>query len=257
MCDQLWTLVAPKILASGKASKSSRNLVTVQVFDKVWKGYLPVVKKVLMWVNSTCTSIVGNSTTSIDTEDLKSCCWRWYRYFCNQARWLFREEENANWEAHKLLAMRHTFSPRQASRMLETNWAMTTWRVLCNHSIKSQFLGFLYCKLFQYPSHLYSNILGLGAYYIYVEENPRQLNLFSNLQHQSSSSVNPSMQQPHPPIPMPYGYYPSPNPFFPNPMQWPEAIFPQTPANSTMPQRQVRGPIISDWLQYCDRLMPW
>jgi hypothetical protein len=51
--------------------------------------------------------------------------------------------------------------------------------------------------------------------------------------------------------------------YFPNPMlqQWPG--FPQPPGsqaygvpqpNPTVPPRPVRGPHISDWLQYCDRL---
>ena len=48
-------------------------------------------------------------------------------------------------------------------------------------------------------------------------------------------------------------------------MQWPQAVtgFPQPPGseayrapqpNPTGPQRQVRGPKISAWLPYCDRL---
>ena len=62
---------------------------------------------------------------------------------------------------------------------------------------------------------------------------------------------------------MPYGFYPPPYPFVANPMQWPGASFPQPPgpqsygvppANTTAPPRHVRGPRISDWLQYCDRI---
>jgi hypothetical protein len=78
------------------------------------------------------------------------------------------------------------------------------------------------------------------------------------------SSANSSMQaQPAFPQVTPYGFYSPFNPFFPNPMQWPGAGFPQPPgpqgfgvpqANPTVPLRQVRGPRIFDWLQYCDRL---
>ena len=38
MCDQLRPLVVPKILASGKPSKSARKLVMVQLFDKGMEG---------------------------------------------------------------------------------------------------------------------------------------------------------------------------------------------------------------------------
>ena len=59
---------------------------------------------------------------------------------------------------------------------------------------------------------------------------------------------------------MPYGVYPPPPPFsyysLPNPMQWaglpPQAPVPQP--NPTVPQKHIRGPRISPWLQYCDRL---
>ena len=69
---------------------------------------------------------------------------------------------------------------------------------------------------------------------------------------------------------MPYGFYPPPHsnfPNFPNPtgMQWPGAGFPQPPGpqaygvaqpNLTVPPpvKHVRGPRISYWLEYCDRL---
>jgi hypothetical protein len=93
-----------------------------------------------------------------------------------------------------------------------------------------------------------------------IEEKPRQLNLLNNMprgRHRDSSSTNSSMQaQPAFPT-MPYGFYPPPNPFFANPMQWPGASFPQPlvpEANSTVPQKHVRGPRISDWLEYCDRV---
>ena len=74
-------------------------------------------------------------------------------------------------------------------------------------------------------------------------------------------------------MPMPYGFYPSPHSLFsnfPNPTgrQWPAggAGFPQPQApgsqaygvaqpNPTAPPvKHVRGPRISPWLQYCDRL---
>jgi hypothetical protein len=38
MCDQLKPFVVPKILASGKPSKSARKLVTVQLYDKGMEG---------------------------------------------------------------------------------------------------------------------------------------------------------------------------------------------------------------------------
>jgi hypothetical protein len=38
MCNQLRPFVIPKILASGKPSKSARKLVTVQLFDKGMEG---------------------------------------------------------------------------------------------------------------------------------------------------------------------------------------------------------------------------
>jgi hypothetical protein len=38
MCNQLKPFVVPKILASGKPSKSARKLVTVQLFDKGMEG---------------------------------------------------------------------------------------------------------------------------------------------------------------------------------------------------------------------------
>lgn len=95
-----------------------------------------------------------------------------------------------------------------------------------------------------------------------IEEKPRQLNLLSNVprgRHRDGSSTNFSMQaQPAFPT-MPYGFYPPPNPFFTNPMQWPGAGVPQSQAlvpqaNPTVPQKHVRGPRISDWLEYCDRV---
>lgn len=102
-----------------------------------------------------------------------------------------------------------------------------------------------------------------------VEEKPTQLNLLSNPPRRSShgSSTN-TTTQPQPALPMPYGFYPSPHsyfPNFPNPMQW--AGFPQPPGsqaygpgpgfpqpNPAVPLRHVRGPRISNWLQYCDRV---
>lgn len=58
---------------------------------------------------------------------------------------------------------------------------------------------------------------------------------------------------------MPYGAYP-PHHFpyfgFPGPNPWaglpPQAPVPQP--NPTVPQKHIRGPRISPWLQYCDRL---
>jgi hypothetical protein len=64
--------------------------------------------------------------------------------------------------------------------------------------------------------------------------------------------------------PLPYGVYPPPPPFsyygLPNlnPMQFaglpPQALAPAPQPNPTVPQKHIRGPRISPWLQYCDRL---
>jgi hypothetical protein len=77
--------------------------------------------------------------------------------------------------------------------------------------------------------------------------------------HRAGGSSANSSTQAQLPFPTPYGFYPPLNPFFPNPtgMQWPAGGFPQLPgppANPTVAPRHVRGPRISDWLQYCDRL---
>jgi hypothetical protein len=89
--------------------------------------------------------------------------------------------------------------------------------------------------------------------------------------HVSSNSAAP---QPAPaPAPMPYGFYPPPPQFsyygHPNshPMQWAGPAGPAGPLaaglpppvpqqNPTAPQKhvQLEGPLISVWLQYCDRL---
>jgi hypothetical protein len=100
-----------------------------------------------------------------------------------------------------------------------------------------------------------------------IEEKPRQLNLLNNVPRRQGSSVNSSTQsQTQAAFPMPYGFYPAPNPFFANPVQWPGAGFPQLPGQGgplaqanptalpTAPPRQVRGPNILEWLQYCDHV---
>ena len=99
-----------------------------------------------------------------------------------------------------------------------------------------------------------------------VEEKPTQLNLLNNAPRRHGSSSTNSTTQPQPVFPMPYGYYPPPHsyfPSFPNPMQWAATGVPQPPGaqaygvpqpNPTVPLRQVRGPQISTWLQYCDRV---
>lgn len=98
---------------------------------------------------------------------------------------------------------------------------------------------------------------------------PLQLNLLQNTAWRSPTNINQNDAQLQPtlPAPMPYGYYPSPHMYFPNPMQqqWPSfphpPSFPQPPGsqaydvpqpNPTVPLWPVRGPCISDWLQYCD-----
>ena len=64
---------------------------------------------------------------------------------------------------------------------------------------------------------------------------------------------------------MPYGFYPPPHPYFANPM-WgslPPQASSQAPVPAPLlqpnptapgPQKHIRGPNISAWLQYCDRL---
>jgi len=96
-----------------------------------------------------------------------------------------------------------------------------------------------------------------------VEEKPIQLNLLGNLPRGHHGSSANSITHAQPALPMPYGFYPPPNPFFANPMQWPGPGFPQPhgpqgygapQANPIPPLRHVRGPRISEWLQFCDRV---
>jgi hypothetical protein len=66
MCDQLKVLVGPKILASGKPSKTPRKLVMVQVFDKSMEGILASGEKGIK-VSDICFDS-ENLSTFIDTE---------------------------------------------------------------------------------------------------------------------------------------------------------------------------------------------
>ena len=96
-----------------------------------------------------------------------------------------------------------------------------------------------------------------------VREKPQHPNLLNN-QPRGCTSTNPTAAQPAPtpaPLLMLYGVYPPPPPFsyygLPNPMQW-SALPPQVPVpqpNSTVPRKHLQGPLISPWLQYCDRLL--
>jgi hypothetical protein len=68
MCDQLEPLVVPKILKSGKPSKASRKLVTVQLFDK--EG-LPASAEKGNKVSNLCFDS-ANLSVFIDAEVCKS-----------------------------------------------------------------------------------------------------------------------------------------------------------------------------------------
>ena len=87
MRSQLKPLVVPKILASGKYSKSARKLITVQLFDKGMEG-MPASGEKGIKVSGfiTVSSIMGNLSIFIDAEVLESSCHDWCRYFHNQAR---------------------------------------------------------------------------------------------------------------------------------------------------------------------------
>jgi hypothetical protein len=91
-----------------------------------------------------------------------------------------------------------------------------------------------------------------------------QLNLLNNTAR-GRGSTNSAAPQPAPALapPMPYGYYPPPPhlSWYPNPMPWaagpgglPHApVPPAAQPDPTVPQKTIRGPRISPWLQYCDR----
>jgi hypothetical protein len=105
-----------------------------------------------------------------------------------------------------------------------------------------------------------------------IEEKPLHLNLYNNVnvQRHRGASINSSTHaqvaqaaQPQAPWAIPYGFQPPLNPFFANPVQWPGTGLPQPPgpgpqANPTAlpaaPPRDVRGPQILEWLQYCDHV---
>jgi hypothetical protein len=79
----------------------------------------------------------------INTEVRKTSGW-WRRY---QARWSFREEESHYRTTWKLLEMRHSFAPGQASVMLDSSRPTSAWHLLPYHSVEHKLLGFLYRKL--------------------------------------------------------------------------------------------------------------
>lgn len=84
--------------------------------------------------------------------------------------------------------------------------------------------------------------------------------------HRQGLAASQPAPLPAPPMP-PYGFYPPPNPYFLNPtgMQWAGGLPPQAgppvpgppqpnPTAPGGPQKHIRGPHISAWLQYCNRL---
>lgn len=102
-----------------------------------------------------------------------------------------------------------------------------------------------------------------------VREKPHHLNLVGSAPR-GRNITNPTAPQPAPALApqMPYGVYPplAPPHFpyynLPNPMQWPGATLPPQPGaqapvpqlNPTVPRKHTRGPRITPWLEYCDRL---
>ena len=119
MCDRLRCLVGPKILASGKPSKTPRKLVTVQLFNKSMEGILASGEKSIKVSNMCFDS--GNLSISIDCRSLRKLLvmstlpQRSMMNFLRRRKWLSRNLQTTGAATYILFQISPPYAGNQLS----------------------------------------------------------------------------------------------------------------------------------------------